>query len=100
MGSGMPDTAKIANHVLEVGRQDHWKRLPQQIMPKVGSALPGVLSAGEGTLPAESPDGMQMADGDGQCVRGIHGLGGRWKLQKAGHHVLDLLLFRAAITDD
>jgi hypothetical protein len=53
-----------------------------------------------GSLPAEGPCRMQMADGDGQRVGSIHGLRRYGKFKQPGHHVLHLLLFGASVTDD
>jgi len=52
------------------------------------------------TLPHERPGGMQVADGNGERVGGVHGLRRSGKIEKAGHHMLDLLLLGASITDD
>jgi len=62
--------------------------------------MPKVTLTSDGALPVERSSGMQVAYGDRQCIGGVHGLGRFGELKQAAHHVLDLLLFRAAVTDD
>src|SRR5215831_11675153 len=53
-----------------------------------------------GALPIQSPRRMEMANGDGEGVGGIQGLGWRGEFEEAGDHMLDLLLLGASIADD
>ena len=43
---------------------------------------------------------VQMADGDGQRISGVGGLGNPIEIEKARHHLLDLMLFGPAVSDD
>ena len=44
--------------------------------------------------------GVQMADGNGEGVGSVGGLGNLIKIQKARHHLLDLMFFSPAISDN
>jgi hypothetical protein len=44
--------------------------------------------------------GVEMADGDGQRIGGVGRFGNLVEIQKAGHHLLDLMFFGAAVSDD
>ena len=50
-------------------------------------------------LPFPSGGGVQMADGDGERIGGISGLRNLVEIQKACHHLLDLMLFGPAVSD-
>jgi hypothetical protein len=67
------------------------------IMPKTGANR--ILAGGE-ALPTEGPRSVQMADGNRERVGSIHGFGRFGKLKQPRDHVLDLLLFGAAIADN
>jgi hypothetical protein len=43
--------------------------------------------------------GVQMADGDGQRIGGVGGFGDLIEIQKARHHLLDLMLFGPTVSD-
>jgi hypothetical protein len=42
---------------------------------------------------------MQMADGDGEGIGGVGGFGDLIEIQKARHHLLDLMFFGPAVSD-
>src|ERR1039458_10164671 len=42
---------------------------------------------------------VQMADGYGERVGGVSGLGNLIEIQKTRHHLLDLMFFGAAVSD-
>src|ERR1700694_1778232 len=49
--------------------------------------------------PFPSGGGVQMADGDGERIGGISGLRNLVEIQKACHHLLDLMLFGPAVSN-
>src|ERR1700676_773778 len=49
--------------------------------------------------PFPSGGGVQMADGDGERIGSIGGLRNLVEIQKARHHLLDLMLFGPAVSD-
>src|SRR5664279_2601211 len=59
-----------------------------------------ILSAGGGLLALQRACGMQMADGDGQGIRGVGRLGCSGKIEQASHHELHLRLLGPAVSDD
>ena len=54
----------------------------------------------DGSLTAESPSGMKMTYRNGERVGSIHGFGRSGKFEQTDHHVLNLLLFGAPVSDD
>ena len=42
---------------------------------------------------------VQMANGDGERIGGVGGLGNLVEIQKTRHHLLDLMFFSAAVAD-
>jgi len=58
------------------------------------------VALGLAQLEFECASGVDVADGDGEGVGGVGGLGRFGEVEQAGDHELDLFLLREAVADD